>query len=127
MEVAVGEYQRSAASDVRQVRAVSLIKIHEDYVVGRRNDEKDIALLKLSTPITFNENVQPICAPDSSVDYTNRKVLTSGWGTVRSGKYAFFCWQASFQRTIAVSVYIIYLFEIRTFEISGYITGFFQS
>ena len=82
MTVVAGEWNRSASNEVRTIIDVSLIKMHEKYVFP----DNDIALLKLATPITFNENVQPVCAPDSSVDYTYRKVLTSGWGVIRSGK-----------------------------------------
>ena len=79
--VVAGEWNDTAPNDFRQFLNVVLIKNHENY----RFPRNDIALIKLASPITFNDNVQPVCAPDSSVDYTYRKVLTSGWGDQISG------------------------------------------
>ena len=39
----------------------------------------DIALIKLQTPITFNDYVQPICLPEADSDYSGSYVAT-GWG-----------------------------------------------
>ena len=79
-----GDWRRSAASDVRQARDVSLIKSHENYKPS--TTENDVALIKVSTPIDFNDDVQPVCAPDSSKDYVYNLVQCAGWGTLRSGK-----------------------------------------
>ena len=79
--VVIGEWNQTAPNDFRQFLNVALIKTHEQYSFP----QNDIALIKVATPITFNENIQPVCAPDSSVDYTYNKVLTSGWGDLISG------------------------------------------
>jgi len=83
ISIAVGDWRRSAASDVRQVLDVSLIKSHENYKPS--TTENDVALIKVSTPIDFNDDVQPVCAPDSSKDYAWNLVQCAGWGTLRSG------------------------------------------
>ena len=46
----------------------------------------DIALLKLATPAVFNENIQPICAPEASNDYVDYVSYASGWGALEWGK-----------------------------------------
>ena len=41
----------------------------------------DVAILKLQTPLTFNDKVQPACLPDASLTPSGIAVA-SGWGLV---------------------------------------------
>merc|ERR1711962_1649639 len=52
--------------------------------VGNNND---FIILKLSSPLTFNENVGPICLPDPdhAPDASGQTCFVSGWGTLESG------------------------------------------
>jgi len=80
--VQVGAHQLSAPDKSSRVMKVSKVILHEKfnatqipfYVVN------DIGLLKLSDKIEFNEDVQPICAPDSEDTYAWKKSVTSGFG-----------------------------------------------
>ena len=52
--------------------------------------DNDFIILKLGSPLIFNEDVQPACLP-SSKDYlgsdsTEDRCFTSGWGTLEYGK-----------------------------------------
>ena len=52
--------------------------------------DNDFIILKLGSPLIFNEDVQPACLP-SSKDYlgsdsTEDRCFTSGWGTLEFGK-----------------------------------------
>ena len=52
--------------------------------------DNDFIILKLGSPLIFNEDIQPACLP-SSKDYlsynsTEDRCFTSGWGTLESGK-----------------------------------------
>jgi secreted trypsin-like serine protease len=77
--VVVGEYQRSDTnSSVRQILNAKSIHIHQDYVAS--NHRNDIGLIELAGNISFNENIQPACLPDSNDLYQDRKCQCSGWG-----------------------------------------------
>jgi len=45
--------------------------------------DSDIAILKLDSPLTFNEDVQPACLPDSLFT-PGRFAYASGWGRIRN-------------------------------------------
>lgn len=69
-----------------QIRNISEIIVHEDYgLTPAGTPNNDIALLKLSTPLTFNQNVQPIAAA-TAVDAANGLLnpgvngTITGWG-----------------------------------------------
>ena len=47
----------------------------------------NIALFYLDRPLNFTEDVMPVCPPDSSNNYANRKTISSGFGAVdRNGR-----------------------------------------
>ena len=53
-------------------------------------NDNDFIILKLGSPLIFNEDIQPACLP-SSKDYlsynsTEDRCFTSGWGTLEYGK-----------------------------------------
>ncbi|XP_018016266.1 brachyurin-like [Hyalella azteca] len=59
------------------------LKVHEDYgPVFLRND---IAILKLPSPITFNEFIAPVCLPTRSdaILPAGTSVTASGWGRIQ--------------------------------------------
>jgi secreted trypsin-like serine protease len=62
---------------------VERIFSHEDY--NSFTLTNDIALIKVTAPIAFNENIQPICAPNPADQYQYRFTICSGWGTLSSG------------------------------------------
>jgi len=47
--------------------------------------DNDFVILKLASSLTFNENVQAACLPDSSFAPAGQMCFTSGWGTLQSG------------------------------------------
>ena len=49
--------------------------------------DNDVAILKLKSPLTFNENVQPACLPHSSFmpENTRELAVISGWGRTSFG------------------------------------------
>jgi len=85
VRVTVGEHDRSAIDNPsRTILGVSEIIEHEMYDVLADFDA-DIALLKLSSKITFSEDVQPVCPPERNNDYVDNTCTVSGWGTLSSG------------------------------------------
>ena len=49
--------------------------------------DNDVAILKLTSSLTFNENVQPACLPDPSFtpEDSGEFAVVSGWGTTSEG------------------------------------------
>jgi secreted trypsin-like serine protease len=61
---------------------ISKITIHEKYNSVSQKD--DIALLRLSQPIQYTDNIEPVCLPPSDLsDPDNLKVV--GWGRTSEG------------------------------------------
>lgn len=56
---------------------VKSIKTHEEY--NKENFQNDIAILKVTEPIEFNDNVQPIPL-EETMDDQERDVILCGWG-----------------------------------------------
>lgn len=54
----------------------------QPYQPGSHNN--DAVLLKLKTPLTFNDDVKPACLPDADFDPSGLSCYVSGWGTLQS-------------------------------------------
>lgn len=74
-----------------QTRNITEIIVHENYICGTTTTHNnDIALLKLASPLTFNQNVQPIpiaTTVDVNSGFLNPGVngTITGWGVDGSG------------------------------------------
>ncbi|XP_038565964.1 serine protease 33-like [Micropterus salmoides] len=65
-------------------RTVSKIIINPNYDVYSNNN--DIALLQLSSPVTFTDYIRPVClAADGSVFKAGTTCWVTGWGNIQSG------------------------------------------
>ncbi|XP_045888121.1 serine protease 27-like [Micropterus dolomieu] len=65
-------------------RTVSKIIINPNYDVYSNNN--DIALLQLSSPVTFTDYIRPVClAADGSVFKAGMTCWVTGWGNIQSG------------------------------------------
>ncbi|KAM4589440.1 transmembrane protease serine 13a [Fundulus diaphanus] len=74
---------------------VSLDKLSEPYLVQKiilnnnynnRNNDQDVALLKLTSPVSFNDNVRPACLPAAGQEFLQgTSCWTSGFGTTNAG------------------------------------------
>ena len=59
------------------------------FYSGRTHDY-DVAIIKLSEDIEFNNNVQPACLPEVDTVYEpGKKCFISGWGRTGDGKVLF--------------------------------------
>jgi len=76
------QYTESTAS-VQQVR-VSQIYLHPNY---GQTPVNDIALIRLATPLSYTNQVQPVCLPtvDSTQTTPPSTAWVTGWGTTTSG------------------------------------------
>ncbi|XP_066942638.1 trypsin-like [Macrobrachium rosenbergii] len=85
--VVLGEHNWGTAADTSYTsrRTVVTSIIHPSYDTKTQNN--DVALLQLSTPITFtNDNkIAPVCLPTKQNAYENVEAIVTGWGTTSSG------------------------------------------
>ncbi|XP_078578599.1 plasminogen-like [Branchiostoma floridae x Branchiostoma japonicum] len=76
--IRVGSYRRQNTDSTQRDHAVSRVIMHERY--NSNLIDNDIALMKLSSSITFDDYASPVClptvdAPDGTMCYT------TGWGS----------------------------------------------
>ncbi|XP_043114106.1 transmembrane protease serine 13a isoform X2 [Puntigrus tetrazona] len=63
---------------------VTKIIVNENY--SSNNNDYDVTLLKLSSPVTFSSIVQPVCFPTFDQTFSDgSECLTSGFGTTQEG------------------------------------------
>uniref|UniRef100_A0A672JSU2 Peptidase S1 domain-containing protein n=1 Tax=Salarias fasciatus TaxID=181472 RepID=A0A672JSU2_SALFA len=67
-------------------RNVSRIILHPGY--DRRRNDNDIALLRLSSPVTFTDYIRPVClAASESVFNNGTDSWVTGWGAFKEGVF----------------------------------------
>ena len=64
----------------------------KDYCTSKIQQKtlnNDIALIKLSSPISFpsNNKIAPVCLPESGNDFTGEDAIVTGWGTTKYGQF----------------------------------------
>ncbi|CAK6433133.1 unnamed protein product [Pipistrellus nathusii] len=61
---------------------VQSIVLHENYAAHKHED--DIALVRLSTPVLFSEDVHRVCLPDAAFEVVPKsKAFVTGWGALK--------------------------------------------
>uniref|UniRef100_A0A8C6QQ71 Serine protease 8 (prostasin) n=1 Tax=Nannospalax galili TaxID=1026970 RepID=A0A8C6QQ71_NANGA len=80
-EVKLGAHQLDTYTNDTVVRTVAEVISHPSY--REEGSEGDIALLRLSSPITFSRHIRPICLPAANASFPNGLLCTvTGWGHV---------------------------------------------
>ncbi|XP_032874735.1 transmembrane protease serine 9-like [Amblyraja radiata] len=75
-------YMGSVMLGVGMSRSIRRIMTHPNYSIPR-NFNNDIAVLELSSPLIFNDFIQPICLPPSSKVFPpGERCTITGWGTL---------------------------------------------
>uniref|UniRef100_A0A3P9J2R2 Zgc:100868 n=1 Tax=Oryzias latipes TaxID=8090 RepID=A0A3P9J2R2_ORYLA len=65
-------------------RTVTTVIVHPNY--NSNTKDNDIALLQLSSPVTFNNYITPVClASTNSTFYSGVNTWVTGWGTIGTG------------------------------------------
>ncbi|KDR09770.1 Prostasin [Zootermopsis nevadensis] len=78
VKVTLGAYDRCRV-DISSVNdSVSNIIVLPNY--DARRGDHDIALLELTNPVTFNQNINPICLPDANAKYLGQVATVVSWG-----------------------------------------------
>ena len=82
----------SKKSFLSQVKDIASIILNNDigFVYEKHTHDNDYIILKLGSPLQFNENVQPACLPSSSsflgLESIKTSCVTSGWGKLDFSK-----------------------------------------
>ena len=77
LRVIVGEHNLTMAEGIESTRMIDEIFIHPDYMLRRENDY-DIALIKLKGSLEFRHEVAPVCLPETGISNVTECVMT-GW------------------------------------------------
>ncbi|CAL4122433.1 unnamed protein product, partial [Meganyctiphanes norvegica] len=85
--VVIGEHTWSDSNESTIKETVTIEEIIRNQDYNPSTMENDMALLKLSRPLTFGSNnkVAPVCPPESGKLYSNINAIVTGWGTTESG------------------------------------------
>ena len=86
-------------SSGQQKSLMKSVVIHPQYNKATKNN--DIAIVKLKSPLTFNNNVKNACLPESSFA-PQSKAVVSGWGTTINGMYLFYIREHSHQMFLGI-------------------------
>ncbi|XP_073673546.1 chymotrypsin-like protease CTRL-1 [Garra rufa] len=77
--VILGEHDRSSNAEPIQIKLVSKVIAHPLYSTTTKSN--DIALLKLSSPVTFTPRISPVCLAPSNINILpGTRCFTTGWG-----------------------------------------------
>ncbi|MBN3313548.1 TMPS9 protease, partial [Atractosteus spatula] len=84
LQVYLGKESQEGSNPHQVSRGVERIILHPNFDYMTLNN--DIALLKLSSPVTFTDYIQPIClAANSSSFHTGTSCWVTGWGNIAEG------------------------------------------
>ncbi|XP_069591780.1 transmembrane protease serine 9-like [Ranitomeya imitator] len=82
-EVHLGAYRLSQDNPQSVLMKIHSVYNHPKY--SSEGHEYDIALVKLSSPVTYTNYIQPICLPSASVTFPcGMECWVTGWGNIQS-------------------------------------------
>ncbi|XP_049538547.1 trypsin-1-like [Anopheles darlingi] len=82
-QIWAGAHDFSATEPSRQVITVSRTIPHPEYVGGV--NPSDVGLMRMVTPLTFTDRVQPTVLPPASQTNPTGAVTLAGWGSTSAG------------------------------------------
>lgn len=82
LTVRLGDYNIHTNTEIRHIeRRVKRVVRHRGF--NSRTLYNDVALLTLSEPVEFTEQIRPICLPSGSQLYSGKTATVIGWGSLR--------------------------------------------
>ena len=86
LRIRAGEWDTQTKNEIspHQDRAVRSVIVHEKYHAGALFF--DVAILILSEPVNYADNVDIVCLPERNAVYDGSRCLASGWGKDIFGK-----------------------------------------
>jgi len=86
--VRLGDYDIKTNSEIRHIeRRVKRVVRHRGF--NSRTLYNDVAILTLSEPVEFTEQIRPICLPSGSQLYAGKTATVIGWGSLRESRNIF--------------------------------------
>uniref|UniRef100_A0A673CVJ0 chymotrypsin n=1 Tax=Sphaeramia orbicularis TaxID=375764 RepID=A0A673CVJ0_9TELE len=83
-QISLGRQNLQGINPNEVSRTVATIILHPNY--DSNTNDNDIALLRLSSPVTFTDYIRPVClAASDSVFNSGTDSWVTGWGTVQEG------------------------------------------
>lgn len=67
IQVRLGEHHFDTTEGYEQDIDIAAVYMHASYVAA--SHDRDIAVIKLASPATFNSRVGPVCLQSSNVDF----------------------------------------------------------
>ena len=67
-----------------QIIPIDQIIVHPNYHPPVTGNDYDVALIKLEEPITFNNDVRPVCLPTMNFP-AGKNCYVTGWGDTTEG------------------------------------------
>ncbi|XP_078035087.1 proclotting enzyme [Augochlora pura] len=82
LTVRLGDHNIKTNTEIRHIeRRVKRVVRHRGF--NLRTLYNDVALLTLSEPVAFSEQIRPICLPSGSQLYSGKTATVIGWGSLR--------------------------------------------
>ncbi|XP_076284530.1 proclotting enzyme isoform X2 [Lasioglossum baleicum] len=82
LTVRLGDHNIKTNTEIRHIeRRVKRVVRHRGF--NLRTLYNDVALLTLSEPVQFSEQIRPICLPSGSQLYSGKTATVIGWGSLR--------------------------------------------
>ncbi|KAI5615020.1 serine protease 33-like, partial [Silurus asotus] len=80
----MGRYQLQGVNQFETSRAVRQVVIAQGYTAPQ--DGRDVALVELSSPLTWTSYIQPVCLPNTNFQfYSGTTCYVTGWGNTQEG------------------------------------------
>ncbi|KAL7860821.1 hypothetical protein AOLI_G00171700 [Acnodon oligacanthus] len=80
----MGRYQLNGYNQFEMSSSVSRVVVPDGYSTPQEG--RDIALVQLRTPVSWTDRIQPVCLPDSDLQfYSGTLCHVTGWGDIQEG------------------------------------------
>ncbi len=78
----VGDHRLNFTDPHEYTIKTSKIFVHPQYIGGTEEDpgDYDITLVELAKPLTYSENVRPVCLVEDGETFVNGSCYVTGWG-----------------------------------------------
>uniref|UniRef100_T1J921 Peptidase S1 domain-containing protein n=1 Tax=Strigamia maritima TaxID=126957 RepID=T1J921_STRMM len=83
LTIRLGDHDTSTTTDTTHVAVkAASIQIHPSY--NPRNNQNDLALVRLASKVTYSDTIVPVCLASQGdpTDYTDKTVTVAGWGSL---------------------------------------------
>lgn len=80
----MGRYQLNGANQFETSREVKKLVLAQGYSTPQEG--RDVALVELSSPLTWTSHIQPVCLPNADFEfYRGTMCYVTGWGDTQEG------------------------------------------